>query len=54
MKCLKEVDNENIVKDVLETNEISGEMDLQYLLTTQSLQMNALRLLSVPTSWTIW
>ena len=28
MKCLKEVDNENIVKDVLETNEISGEMDL--------------------------
>ena len=28
MKCLKEVDNENIAKDVLETNEISGEMDL--------------------------
>ena len=28
MKCLKEVDNEDIAKDVLETNEISGEMDL--------------------------
>ena len=28
MKCLKEVDNEHIAKDVLETNEISGEMDL--------------------------
>ena len=28
MKCLKEVNNENIAKDVLETNEISGEMDL--------------------------
>ena len=28
MKCLKEVDDEDIAKDVLETNEISGEMDL--------------------------
>ena len=28
MKCLKEVDNEHIAKDVLETNEISGEMNL--------------------------
>ena len=34
MKCLKEVDNENIVKDVLETNEISGEMNLLVDYTT--------------------
>ena len=29
MKCLKEVDNEDIAKDVFKTNEISGEMDLR-------------------------
>ena len=29
MKCLKEVGNEDIAKDVFETNEISGEMDLR-------------------------
>ena len=28
MKCLKEVDNEHIAKDILETNEISDEIDL--------------------------
>ena len=28
MKCFKEVDNEDIAKDVVEANEISGEMDL--------------------------
>ena len=34
MKCLKEVDNEHIAKDVLETNEISGEMNLHVDYTT--------------------
>ena len=34
MKCLKEVNNEDIAKDVLETNEISGQMDLLIDYTT--------------------
>ena len=34
MKCLKEVDNEDIAKDVLETNEIRGEMVLNAGATT--------------------